>query len=186
MVFRYVGIKTFTYSHKNIGIFGPFGPMVDQNNDANKLPRWFFRYIGTNLLLPPVRLGVLVRKGQIWSKICSFGHFGLNIGIFGPFRPMSDQKTMRTRCLGVFSVMWLPKLLLSPMRIRIFAQEQPNLARKWHFWSFWARPCCLIWYPVGGLVGDCGARAVSCKTPIYFIIMCPFVKFITYDIRWIM
>ena len=27
---------------------------------------------------------------------------------------------------------------------------------------------------------------VARKTPIYFIIMCPFVKFITYDIRWIM
>ena len=49
------------------------------------------------------------------------------------------------------------------------AQERPNLAQKWHFWSFWARPCRLIWCPVGGLVGGCGARAVSRKTPIYFI-----------------
>ena len=28
------------------------------------------------------------RNGQIWSKICIFGHFGPNIGIFVPFRPM--------------------------------------------------------------------------------------------------
>ena len=29
--------------------------------------------------------------------------------------------------------------------------------------------CWLIWCPVGGLVGGFGARAVSPKTPIYFI-----------------
>ena len=38
-----------------------------------------------------------------------------------------------------------------------------------NFCSFWERPCRLIWCPVGGLIGGCGARAVSCKTPIYFI-----------------
>ena len=47
--------------------------------------------------------------------------FWPNIGIFGPFGPMADQKTMRTRCLGCFSVTWEPKLLLPPVRIRIFA-----------------------------------------------------------------
>ena len=56
------------------------------------------------LLLSPVRIWFLAQKGQIWSKICIFGHFGPNIGIFGPFRPMPDQKTMQTRCLGGFSV----------------------------------------------------------------------------------
>ena len=30
--------------------------------------------------------------------------------------------------------------------------------------------CRLIWCPVGRLVGGCGARAVSRKTPIYFIL----------------
>ena len=158
--------------------------MADQKNDANKVPRWFFRYMGDKTFASSCKIRSFGPKRPNLVRI--FGHFGLNIGIFGPFRPMPDQKTMRTRCPGVFSVMWLPKLLLSPIRIRIFAQKQPNLARKWHFWSFWARPCCLIWYPVGGLVGDCGARAVSRKKPIYFIILCPFVKFITYDIRWIM
>ena len=33
-----------------------------------------------------------------------------------------------------------------------------------------ARRCRLIWCPVVGLVGVCGARAVSRKTPIYFIV----------------
>ena len=56
--------------------------------------------------------------------------------------------------------MWVPKLLPTPVRIRIFAQERPNLAQNWHFWS--------IMCPVGELVGGCGARAVSRKTPINF------------------
>merc|ERR1712012_1134502 len=51
-----------------------------------------------------------------------------------------------------------------------FAQKSPNLAQNWHFWSIWARPCRLIWCPVGWSVGGCGARAVSRKTPIYFIL----------------
>ena len=46
-----------------------------------------------------------------------------------------------------------------------------NLAQNWHFWSFWARPCWLIWCPVVGLVGGCGARAVSRKAPIYFMVI---------------
>ena len=47
-----------------------------------------------------------------------------------------------------------------------FAQKRPNLAQNWHFWSIWAR---LIQCPVDGSVGGCGARAVSRKTPIYFM-----------------
>ena len=30
-----------------LGIFGPFDPIPDQKNNANKLPWWFFRYMGT-------------------------------------------------------------------------------------------------------------------------------------------
>ena len=54
--------------------------------------------------MPTQGLGFLTQKGQIWSKIYILGHFGPNIGIFGPFRPMPVQKTMQTRCLGGFSV----------------------------------------------------------------------------------
>ena len=48
----------------------------------------------------------------------------------------------------------------------------PSLLQIDHIWPeicIFARPCWLIWCPVGGLVGGCGARAVSRKTPIYFI-----------------
>ena len=37
------------------------------------------------------------------------------------------------------------------------------------FLSIWARPCRLIQCPVGGSIGGRGARAVSRKTPIYFL-----------------
>ena len=63
------------------------------------------------------------KSDQIWPKIGIIGHFRPNIGIFGRFRPMPDQNTMQTRCLGDFSVMWVPKLLLSPVKIRIFCPK---------------------------------------------------------------
>ena len=66
--------------------------------------------------------------------------------------------------------MWVTKLLISPVKKGFFAQKRPNLAQNWHFWLIWAWPCRFFWCPVGGSVGGCGARAVSRKTPIYFII----------------
>ena len=59
------------------------------------------------------------------------------------------------------NIIWVPNLSFSPVRIRIFVQKRSNLARNWHFWSFWARPCQMPALLVGGLVGGCGARAVS-------------------------
>merc|ERR1712240_690497 len=94
---------------------------------------------------------------------------GQILPFFCTFCPIPHQKTIRTRCLGGFSVMWVTKLLISPVKKGFFAQKRPNLAQNWHFWSFWARQCRLIQCPVGGSVGGCGARAVSRKTPIYFI-----------------
>ena len=71
--------------------------------------------------------------------------------------------------------MWVTKLLISPVKKGFFAQKRPNLAQNWHFWSIWARSCRLIQCPVGGSVGGCGARAVSRKTPIYFMILVIFM-----------
>ena len=58
--------------------------------------------------------------------------------------------------------MWVTKLLISPVKKGFFAPKRPNLAQNWHFWS--------IMCPVGELVGGCGARAVSRKTPIFLIL----------------
>ena len=78
--------------------------------------------------LPP-KNGFLAQSGQIWPKT----------GIFGQFDLLSDQKTMRTSCLGGFSIMWVPKRLLPPIEIRIFGQKTANLVRNMHFWSIWAK-----------------------------------------------
>ena len=88
---------------------------------------------------------------------------------------------MWTRWLGGFSVMWVTKLLFTPEKKGIFAQKQPNLAQNWRFWSILARPCRLIQCPVGGSVGGCGARAVSRKTPIYFMLEIFFINNIDID-----
>ena len=65
--------------------------------------------------------------------------------------------------------MWVTKLLFLQQKLGFFARKRPNLAQNWHFWSIWARPCRLIQCPVCGSAGGCGARAVSRKTPIYFM-----------------
>ena len=95
---------------------------------------------------------------------------------------------MQTRCLGGFSVIWVTKLLISQVKKGFFAQKRPNLAQNWHFWSIWARSCRLIQCPVGGSVGGCGARAVSRKTPIYFIFLsghCIFGAQYKLNITWL-
>ena len=61
--------------------------------------------------------------------------------------------------------MWVTKLLISPAKKRIFClkndQIWPEIGISDHCW--------LIWCPVDGLAGCCGAQAVSRKTPIYFM-----------------
>ena len=71
-------------------------------------------------------------------KTAKFGPklpFWPNIGIVGPFDPMPDQKKIRLSCLGGFSVMWVPKLLLPPVKIRIFGQKRLNFAQNMLCWA---------------------------------------------------
>ena len=88
--------------------------------------------------------------------------FGPNIGIFCQFDPMPDQKTSR------ICEMWVLKLLLPPVKIRIFGPERAKFSLKYAFIGTY-RHCRFIQCTGGLLVGDCGARAVSRKTPISFI-----------------
>ena len=67
--------------------------------------------------------------------ICICGHFGPNIRIFGPFGPMSNQKTIRTRYLGGFFVTWEKRLLLPSVRIRIFGPKKAKVGPKYVFWA---------------------------------------------------
>ena len=65
--------------------------------------------------------------------------------------------------------MWVTKLLISLVEIRIFCPKTTKFGQKFAFLFILGQACWLIWCPVGGLVGGCGARAGSRKTPIYFI-----------------
>ena len=63
------------------------------------------------------------------------------------------------------TIIWVPKLLLPPVKIRTFG---PKLAK------FGPKKAFLAYIGLAGsfvalLFGSCGARAVSRKTPIYFI-----------------
>ena len=60
-------------------------------------------------------------------------NFAQNIGNFGPFGPMPNQKTMQTRYLGWFSVMWVTKRLISPVKIRVFCPKTTKLGLKLAF-----------------------------------------------------
>ena len=59
--------------------------------------------------------------------------------------------------------MWVTKLLISPVKIRIFCPKKSKFGPKMAFLFFLGQAL------PAHLVGGCGARAVSSKTPIYFI-----------------
>ena len=65
--------------------------------------------------------------------------------------------------------MWVTKLMISQVKKRIFCPKTTKFGPKLAFlvdmgqaMQAYSVPCC-------GSVGGCGARAVSRKTPIYFI-----------------
>ena len=66
--------------------------------------------------------------------------------------------------------MWVKKLLIFPVEIRIFCPKTTKFGPKLAFlvdmgqaMQAYSMPCC-------GSIGGCGARAVSRKTPIYLCI----------------
>ena len=100
-------------------------------NNADKLPRWFFRYVGTiTYTYSRKKLDFWSKHSQIWPKINFFGQ----ISAFDPFGPRADQKFMWTRYYpGGFSVTWVQKLWLPPERIRILGLNQ---LEGWFFHPF--------------------------------------------------
>ena len=60
---------------------------------------------------------------SFWAKYCHFLHILSNV------RPKTNVNKVPR---WVFR-MWVTKLLISPVKIRIFAQKRLNLARYWHF-----------------------------------------------------
>ena len=110
------------------GIFGQISAflahylMLDQKNNVDKLPRWFFYYVGTTTFT------YSHKTWDFWPKNgpkYAFLVFWAKYWLFLPIFPMPYQKTMQTRWLGGFSVVWATKLLISSGKIRIFC---PKLA----------------------------------------------------------
>ena len=63
-------------------------------------------------------------------------HFWPNIRISivsGPIDLLPEQKTMRTSYLGGLSIMWVPKLLLTPVKIRNFGPKTAKFGQNMHF-----------------------------------------------------
>ena len=82
-----------------------------------------------------------ISKSHGWKGAYNIAFWGIFIqsktaiiqpknGIFGPFGHMQDHKSMQTRCLGGFSVTWVPKLLLPLVRIRIFRPKTAKFGPK--------------------------------------------------------
>ena len=70
------------------------------------------RYEGTKIFTPcPQKIGFWAQKRP---NLAQNWHFGPNIGIFGPFDLMPDQKTMRTSCRSGFLLCWYQNFYLIP------------------------------------------------------------------------
>ena len=94
-----------------------------------------------------------------------------NIGVYGLFEPMLYEKSMQTRCPGGFPLCGYQKLLLPPVKFRIFGPKTDISAPKYAFFDTYPAASFGVLL-VSWLVGGCGARAVSRKTPVYFIVLC--------------
>ena len=92
------------------------------------------------------------KNGQIWPKICICGHFGPNIGLYGEFGAMPNQKTTRTMCLVGFPLCGYQNFCF----LGFLAQKRPFSPQN-------------MLFLLAHLVPGCGARAVSRKTPICFM-----------------
>merc|ERR1711947_1710 len=86
------------------------------------------RYEGTNIFTPcPQKIGFWAQKRP---NLAQNWHFGPNIGIFCPFDLKPDQKNNADKLSRWFSVMLVPKLLLTPIKIRLFGPKMAKFGPK--------------------------------------------------------
>ena len=81
-------------------------------------------------------------------KLAQNWHFWPNIGLFGPFDLMPNQKTMQTRCLSVFfPLRRYQNFCFLPYKLGFGAKKRQNLAQNKNFWSFSVKywPFWSIW-----------------------------------------
>ena len=138
--------------------------------------RWFFRYVGTKLLFPPVKIKIFGTKmakfGPNYAFLVILGRILAFLAHLVPCPTKNNAKKVPSW----FCVMWMQKILLPPVKMRNFGPKTAKFCPKYAFLGTY-KPCWLIWCPVGWLVGGCCARAVSRKTPINFIIILYYILF---------
>merc|ERR1712004_447033 len=109
----------------------------------NKVPRWVFCYVGNKAYDFSSKKRIFCQKNdQIWPKIGSFGQFGPgHAGLFSAL--LVGRLVVVARGLYLarhlftlftwFSVMLVPKLLLTPIKIRIFGPKTAKFGPKYAF-----------------------------------------------------
>ena len=106
---------------------------------------------GTKHLISPVKIRIFCPKTTKFGPKLAF------LFILGQALPAYLVPCWWVVC------MWMTKLFISPVKIRIFCPKKSKFGPKMAFLFILGQAL------LAHLVGGCGARAVSRKTPIYFI-----------------
>ena len=115
--------STFSFLTANLSCTG----QCFQHGKGVSLVPW---YEDTKSFTPsPPKNGFWPKNGQIWPKLAFLAKYQH----FWPIWPHGRPKRMQTRCLGGFSVAWVPKLLLPPIRIRNFGPKTAKFGPKYAF-----------------------------------------------------
>ena len=126
----------------------------------------------STFLLPPINIRIRGPKTAKFGKNMHFWTFWAKYLPFWSILSYGRPNNNGNEVPSWFSEIWVPELLLPLKIIRMFGPKTANFAPCiMHSCAHIDRPCRLIWCSVGWLVGDCGARAVSRKAPIFFIII---------------
>ena len=106
--------------------YRPIGATPVNVFNTKEVSHWF-----PDIRIPKVKLHPLQKRsfGPKRPNAASNWHLWPNIGIFGPIDLMPDQKKMRTGCPSG-SIMWVPKLLLTPIKIRLFGPKTAKFGPK--------------------------------------------------------
>ena len=144
------------------------GPSPVNVFNTKEVPSWFSDMWFPKLLLPRQLIRILASKRpdlvqnmHFWS----FAKYWWFWSIWCYAQPNNVNEEPRW-----FSDMWVARTFAPSKNNKNVWPKTAKFCPKYAFLGTY-RPCRLIWWPVGWLVGGCGAQAVSRKTPIYFLII---------------
>ena len=122
------------------------------------------------LLLPAPKNWILGPKtAKFGPKLAFWAKYRHFCPIWSKAWPKNDANKLSRW----FSVMLVPKLLLTPIKIRIFGPKTAKIGPKYAFLVIFVH-CWLIWCPVGELAGGCGAGCILQDT---YLLLCRWFSF---------